>query len=354
MSVPTHESEVIACLSRQPWTVPEALAQHWRVTRFHGSETKNGHEQLIDAAKLARFPFWRPPVTPNLCAIFVDLDHLDAVDHLFGAVVLPHIVTETPRGAHGMWLLDRVHTGKKAKPEPLAYAEAVGPALRAALGGDLSVDPLRPGRVRNPGYNSRDVMPTGLPLSRPWRLGEIHAALEDAGQWPARSTSIRSTVARSGVFVGRNDAVNRATWLTVRHALEDGTRERWSEAEVLAVAQRVNREIAGTEGVDPLPEQEVRHLATSITRHQHRPGRRGVGGSEAARELGAKGGAVRSEAKTASGRINAANATAIWSAEASARAGKIRLLAEQGLTRAQIIRELGCSESTVKRALRNR
>ena len=42
MSVPTHESEVIASLTTQARTIPEALARHWKVTRFHGSETKDG------------------------------------------------------------------------------------------------------------------------------------------------------------------------------------------------------------------------------------------------------------------------------------------------------------------------
>ena len=167
MSVPTHESEVIASLTTQARTIPEALARHWKVTRFHGSETKDGQEQLTDAAGLARLPFWRPPVTPNLCAIFIDIDRPAAGLELHTALVLPHMVIDTPRGAQGCWLIDRVHTGPDARPGPVAYAEAVGPALRAALGGDLAVDPLRPGRVRNPGYDSRDVMPTGLPLSRP-------------------------------------------------------------------------------------------------------------------------------------------------------------------------------------------
>ena len=352
MSVPTHESEVIASLTTQARTIPEALARHWKVTRFHGSETKDGQEQLTDAAGLARLPFWRPPVTPNLCAIFIDIDRPAAGLELHTALVLPHMVIDTPRGAQGCWLIDRVHTGPDARPGPVAYAEAVGPALRAALGGDLAVDPLRPGRVRNPGYDSRDVMPTGLPLSRPWRLGEIRTTLEDAGQWPTRSREIRSVQARAGVFVGRNDAITRATWLTVRHALEDGSREHWSYEDVLAVARRVNREVAQAEGVELWPDRDVQHTAASITLNQHRPGRRGIGNSETARELGRKGGAVRSEAKTAAVRQNADRSRAVRSAGAALRAENIRVLAEQGRTDVEIARELGCSPKTVQRALK--
>jgi hypothetical protein len=353
LSVPTRPPNFSPSLSRHGSTVREALAEHFRVRRFRVATAKDAVTITTDAAGLAAYPFWTPPTWPNIGVLSIDIDRPAAGLELHTAAVLPHVVIETDHGAQGCWFIDRVHAGQDAHPGPLAYAEDVGRALRAALDGDTAVDPLRPSRVRCPGYVSQDVRTTSRPLSEPWRLGEIRAALVDAGQWPTRPQPI-PVAGRPGVFVGRNDAVNRSTWLTVRHALEAGTVDHWTEAEVFAVAQRTNLEIAQAEGLEPLPEAEVRHMAASITRHQHRPGRRGVTSSETARALGAKGGATRSEAKTASGRENVAKATAVRSAGAALRAEAVRALAEQGYTRAQIARELGCSESTVKRALRDR
>lgn len=335
-------------------TIRDALAEHFRVRHFRVAVAKNAVTVTSNAAGLAAYPFWTPPTWPNIGVLSVDLDRPAAGLDLHTAVVLPHVVIETERGAQGCWLIDRVHTGEAARPGPLAYAEDVARALRASLDGDLAVDPLRPVRVRNPGYASHDVRATARPLSEPWRLGEIRTALVDAGQWPEHPRPIQPVTAQTGVFIGRNRAVNKATWLTVRHALEAGTVEHWSEAEVLAVAQRVNLEVAGSEGLELLPESEVQYMAASITRHQHRSGRRGVTSSEIARTLGAKGGAVSSEAKTAAAQRNADRSRAVRSADATLRAENIRVLAEQGRTHAQIARELGCSTKTVQRALRHR
>jgi hypothetical protein len=352
MSVPTRPADSSPPLTFHGASIREALAEHYQVQRFRVAAAKGAKGETTDAAGLALFPFWTPPPWPNIGVLSVDLDRPAAGLELHTAAVLPHVVIETPRGAQGVWFIDRVHTGQDARPGPLAYAEDVGRALRAALDGDTAVDPLRPSRVRCPGYASHDVRPTSRPLSKRWSLNEIRAVLTDAGQWPARSQDVRPGNTSGRTIKGRNDAVNTATWLTVRHALEKGTRAHWDGADVLAVAQRANREIAQAEGLEPLPDSEVRHMAASITRHQHRPGRRGVTNSETARALGAKGGAARSEAKAAAVTANAAKGHAVQSAEAMLRAESIRALDEQGYTHAEIARALDCSTKSVQRTLR--
>jgi len=323
--------------------------------------TKDGAPHTVPVEALGKFAFWTPPARPNLGLLTVDVDRDAAVLEFFAAPAQPHVIVETPRGAQAVWLIDRVHTGPDARPHPIAYAEAVGAALRASLGGDVAVDPLWPSRTRNPCYRpaQRDVFTTARPLTAPYRLGELQEALDAVEAWPAHSEPLqartRAQKASGGVFVGRNDAVNRATWLTVRHALENGSVTHWTDTEVLQLARGINEAVAAEQGVTPLPDDQVRDLAASIGRHQHRPGRRTVTGqgSTTARALGAKGGAARSEAKTKAVTRNADKSRAVRSAASSLRAESIRVLAEQGHSQAAIAKVLGCSTKTVQRALRD-
>lgn len=341
--------------------VRQAVVDHLGVHHVRVAATKDGAPRTVPVEALGKFAFWTPPARPNLGLLTVDVDRDAAVFEFFAAPALPHVIVETPRGAQAVWLIDRVHTGPDARPHPIAYAEAVGAALRASLNGDVAVDPLRPSRTRNPCYRpaQRDVFTTARPLTAPYRLGELQEALDAVEAWPAHSepsqTRTRAQKTSDGVFVGRNDAVNRATWLTVRHALEDGSVTHWTDTEVLQLARGINEAVAAEQGVTPLPDDQVRDLAASICRHQHRPGRRAVAGqrSATARALGAKGGAARSEAKTKAVTRNADKSRAVRSAASSLRAESIRVLAEQGHSQAAIAKVLGCSTKTVQRALRD-
>lgn len=361
-SVGTHyPSSTSPAVVRQK-AVRQAFVDHLGVRHVRVAATKEGAPRTVPVEALGEFAFWTPPSWPNIGLLTVDVDRDAGVLELFDAPALPHAVVETPRGAQAVWMIDRVHTGPEAHPHPIAYAEAVGSALRAAVGGDAAVDPLRPARTRNLCYRpaQRDLFTTARPLTAPYRLGELQKALEAAGAWSIRpqGSQVRSRAqeAADGVFVGRNDAVNRSAWLTVRHALEDGSVTHWTEAQVLQLARGINEAVATEQGVPPLPDAEVRALAASITRHQHRPGRRALNGerSATARALGAKGGLARSEAKTKAVTRNAAKGTAVRSASSALRSESIRLLTEQGHSQAAIAKVLGCSTKTVQRALRDR
>ena len=341
--------------------VRQAVVDHLGVHHVRVAITKDGAPRTVPVEALGKFAFWTPPARPNLGLLTVDVDRDAAVLEFFAAPAQPHVIVETPRGAQAVWLIDRVHTGPDARPHPIAYAEAVGAALRASLGGDVAVDPLWPSRTRNPCYRpaQRDVFTTARPLTAPYRLGELQEALDAVEAWPAHSEPLqartRAQKASGGVFVGRNDAVNRATWLTVRHALENGSVTHWTDTEVLQLARGINEAVAAEQGVAPLPDDQVRDLAASIGRHQHRPGRRTVTGqgSTTARALGAKGGAARSEAKTKAVTRNADKSRVVRSAASSLRAESIRVLAEQGHSQAAIAKVLGCSTKTVQRAIRD-
>ena len=360
-SVGTHPPPSASPAATRQAVVRQAVVEHLGVRHVRVAATKDGAPRTVPVEALGEFAFWTPPARPNLGLLTVDVDRDAAVLEFFAAPALPHVIVETPRGAQAVWFIDRVHTGPDARPHPIAYAEAVGAALRASLDGDAAVDPLRPSRTRNPCYRpaQRDVFTTARPLTAPYRLGELQEALNAVEAWPARAepsqARTRAQKASGGVFVGRNDAVNRATWLTVRHALEDGSVTHWTDTEVLQLARGINEAVAAEQGVAPLPDDQVRDLAASISRHQHRPGRRVVAGqgSATARALGAKGGAARSEKKTTSGRRNVSKATAVRSASSALRAESIRLLAEQGHSHGVIAAAVGCSTKTVQRALQD-
>ena len=360
-SVGTHLPSSTSLAATRQAAVRQAFVNHLGVRHVRVAATKNGAPRTVPIEALGEFAFWTPPAWPNLGLLTIDVDRDAAVLELFAAPALPHVVVETPRGAQAVWLIDRVHTGPNARPHPIAYAETVGSALRASLDGDSAVDPLRPVRTRNPCYRpaQRDVFTTARPLTAPYRLGELQKSLDAAGAWPTRPERSqargRAQKAVDGVFVGRNDAVNRSTWLTVRYGLENGSVTHWTDADVLELAHGINEAVAAEQGVPPLPEDQVRDLAVSICRHQHRPGRRAISGqgSATARALGAKGGAARSEAKTISGRRNVGKATAVRSASAALRSESIRILAEQGHTYEAIAAAVGCSTKTVQRALRD-
>lgn len=360
-SVGTHLPSSTSPAATRQAAVRQAVVDHLGVHHIRVAATKDGAPRTVPVEALGEFAFWTPPARPNLGLLTVDVDRDAAVLEFFAAPALPHVIVETPRGAQAVWLIDRVHTGPDARPHPIAYAEAVGAALRASLSGDAAVDPLRPARTRNPCYRptQRDVFTTARPLTAPYRLGELQEALDAVEAWPTHSeppqARTRAQKASGGVFVGRNDAVNRATWLTVRHALENGSVTHWTDAEVLQLARGINEAVAAEQGVAPLPDDQVRDLDASIGRHQHRPGRRTITGqgSAAARTLGAKGGAARSEKKTQAVRKNADKSRAVRAATSTLRAEQIRVLAEAGHSRPTIAKTLGCSESTVKRALRS-
>lgn len=359
-SVGTHPPSSTSPAAVRQAAVRQAFVDHLGVHHVRVAATKQGASRTVPVEALGEFAFWTPPAWPNIGLLTVDVDRDAAVLEFFDAPALPHVVVETPRGAQAVWMIDRVHTSEAARPHPIAYAEAVGLALRAAVGGDEAVDPLRSARTRNPCYvpAQRDVFTTARPLTAPYRLGELQEALEAVGEWSTRlqGSQDRKTAQKiaDGVFVGRNDAVNRSTWLTVRYALEDGSVTHWTEAQVLELARGINEAVAAEQGVPPLPDAQVRDVAASITKHQHRPGHQGVSGqgSATARALGAKGGAARSEKKTKAVTRNAAKSAAVRSASSALRAESIRVLVEQGHSNAAIAKALGCSLNTVKRARR--
>lgn len=311
--------------------------------------TKTVPSQRISSADLPDFEFFTPSRSVG-SALIVDIDRPEAVTEVFDALpteARPSWIVETPKGAQAGWFIDPVDLRPTARAKPVAYARAVGAALRAALEGDEAVDPLTPARVRNPAYIRADLRAAAAPPV--YRLKQLHQVLDHAGLWPSAPVfgqgSFRRAIARNSVEAMAIGNRNQTVFDIARHAAYAGD-------DHAAVAIATNDAAA-----EPLSATEVNGIIRSITRYMstHRARARTAMPSqmrELLAEMGKRGGSANTPAQQAARAKSCVLATAARKAAADTKARQAQKMRARGHTAAHIARKLHASRQHIYRWLR--
>ena len=198
-----------------------------------------------------------PQALSNL--LVVDIDHPDA---LLRAVWdrkewLPNAVVENPTNghAHAVWALrEPVTRTEYARRKPLAYAAAVTEGLRRSVDGDAGYSGLI---TKNPVHGSWEAHWLTEQL---YSLQELQERLEGVRAMPPASW--RRTRRKEPVGLGRNCSLfeSARTW-----AYRE-IRKHWGDPVGLGEAIEAEAQALNQEFSEPLPRNEVHHLAASIHR----------------------------------------------------------------------------------------
>ncbi|MGJ9407343.1 replication initiation protein [Nesterenkonia aurantiaca] len=304
----------------------------------------------IKAADLADFEFFTPSRSVG-SALVIDIDRPEAILEIFDTVpaeIRPSWVVETRKGVQAGWMIDPVDLRPTARERPVAYARAVGAALRVALAGDEAVDPLTPVRVRNPAYTRAELRaPKAPPV---YGLKELHQTLKTADLWPSvpRFTGRSATKAARKAMVAAIDHGNRnqTVFDVARQAAYVGE-------DFEAVAWETNDAAS-----EPLKAAEVRGIIRSIARYMANPrGHRSTVSMpsqvrELLSEMGRRGGLANTAAQRAARALGPRASSTARSARAETKARQAQKLRARGYSRAAIGQKLAASPATVCRWLR--
>lgn len=210
-----------------------------------------------EAALGKRYIEANPHAISNL--LVVDIDHPDA---LLRAMWdrhdwLPNAVVENPHSghAHAVWALSEPVTRTEyARRKPLAYAASVTEGLRRSVDGDTGYSGLL---TKNPEHED---WATYWLTDHLYALDELATHLTETGHMPAPSW--RRTRRKNPVGLGRNCALfeSARTW-----AYRE-VRNHWGDTTGLATAIEATAHTLNAEFSEPLPRNEVHHLAASISR----------------------------------------------------------------------------------------
>lgn len=206
-----------------------------------------------------------PHALSNL--LVVDIDHSDAFLRAITArpAWLPNAVVENPRNghAHAVWALQQPVTRTEyARRKPLAYAAAVVEGLRRSVDGDKAYSGLM---TKNP---THDAWAASWFTDQLYTLPELDSHLTAAGLMPPASWN--RTRRTKPVGLGRNCTIFETARI-------------WAYREARRIRQRreyptaidsadLRTAISGTvvslnaEFTEPLPANEVGHIAASIHR----------------------------------------------------------------------------------------
>lgn len=198
-----------------------------------------------------------PQSVSNL--LVVDVDHDDATMRLLWdrKDLQPNVVTVNPANghAHAIWALQEPVTRTEyARRKPLAYAAAITEGLRRSVEGDKGYSGLI---TKNPLHESWDTLPI---TDRLWSLEELRDRLEERKALPPPSW--QRSKRRDPVGLGRNCTL----FETARHWAYREVRNHWGNPTSLSHAIETHAHQLNAEFSEPLPRNEVRHLAASITR----------------------------------------------------------------------------------------
>lgn len=312
--------------------------------------TKTAPSVRVSAADLADFEFYTPSRSAG-SALVIDIDRPEAVLDIFDTVpaeIRPSWVVETRKGAQAGWMIDTVDLRPTARERPIAYARAVGAALRAALSGDEAVDPLTPVRVRNPTYARAELRASATPPV--YGLKELHQALKTAGLWPEPTK-----------FIGRS--ATQKAHRTIAAAIDTGNRNQtvfdvarhvaYAGGDFEAVAWETNEAAP-----EPLGAGEVRGIIRSITRYMTNPrGHRAAVAvpsqmRELMAEMGRRGGLANTAAQRAARALGPAASAAARRPRTDTKARKAQTLRARGHSQAAIGQKLAASPATVSRWVR--
>lgn len=233
--------------------------QMWLPLRpLASDDLRQGIYRMSRASALGvRYIEANPEAISNL--LIVDIDHSDAVLRaLWGHKDwLPNAVIENPENghAHAVWALHSpIPRTEYAHRKPLAYAAAVTEGLRRSVDGDKGYSGLM---TKNP---THDAWNASWHTDHLYSLNELSGHLTEAGHMPPPSW--KRTRRRNPAGLGRNCALfeSARTWAyrEVRH--------HWGNPSGLAAAIEFETHALNREFSEPLPESEVRAVASSITR----------------------------------------------------------------------------------------
>lgn len=215
------------------------------------------YRESREAALRRRYIEANPHAVSNL--LVVDVDHPDA---LMRSVWdrhgwLPNAVVENPINghAHAVWALSEPITRTEyGRRRPLAYAAAVTEGLRRSVDGDQGYSGLI---TKNPTHVAWEAH---WMTDQLYSLGQLHEHLETAGAMPPPSW--RRTRRRDPVGLGRNCAL----FETARTWAYRAVRHHFGDPDGLANAIETTAHEMNAEFSEPLPRNEVHHLAASIHR----------------------------------------------------------------------------------------
>lgn len=314
------------------------------------SPTKTAPSVRVSAADLADFEFYTPSRSAG-SVLVIDIDRPEAVLDIFDTIpaeIRPSWILETRKGAQAGWMIETVDLRSTARERPVAYARAVGAALRAALAGDEAVDPLTPVRVRNPTYARAELRASPTPPV--YGLRELHQALKTANLWPEgmRFTGRSATQKAHRAIAAAIDTGNRnqTVFDVARHVAYAG-------GDFEAVAWETN-----DAAPEPMTAAEVHGIIRSIARYMANPrGHRAAVAvpsqlRELMAEMGRRGGLANTAAQRAARALGPAASAAARKPLTDTKARKAQKLRAQGHSQAAIGRKLAAAPSTVSRWLR--
>ncbi|MBE1525499.1 hypothetical protein H4W27_002673 [Nesterenkonia lutea] len=299
---------------------------------------------------MADFEFFTPSRSVG-SALVIDIDRPEALLEIFDTIpteIRPSWIVETRKGAQAGWLIDPVDLRPSARERPVAYARAVGAALRDALAGDEAVDPLTPGRVRNPTYRRAELRAPATPPV--YGLKQLHQTLKTADLWPERKR-----------FTGRS--ATKEAHRAVAAAMDTGNRNQT----VFDVARQVAYAGGDFEAVawetndaapEPLQAAEVRGIIRSIARYMVNPrGHRSAVAMpsqmrELLAEMGRRGGLANTPAQRAARALGPRASSVVRRARANTKARQAQRMRAKGHSAAAIGRKLAASRATIYRWLR--
>jgi len=208
-------------------------------------------------ARTHRYVEANPEAISNL--LVVDIDHQDALIRTIWDREgwRPNVVVESPSGrAHAVWALQapipRTEYGKR---KPLAFAAAVTEGLRRSVDGDAAYSGLMTKNPESPTWR------TTCWTEHLYTLAELEEHLRTIACMPPESW--RRTRRKNPVGLGRNCALfeTARTWAyrEIRHHFGDP--EGLTRA-IETTAQTMNHDLFA----EPLPTNEVTHIARSISR----------------------------------------------------------------------------------------
>lgn len=330
----------------------DVFTAHASVSFFRSSPDKTSPSQRVSAGQLHEFEFFTPAKSVG-SALVIDVDRLEAVLDIFETIpaeIPPSWVVETRKGAQAGWMIDPVDLRPTAREAPIAYARAVGHALRTAVAGDEAVDPLTPVRVRNPTYERAELRAATTPPV--YGLRQLHHALKAADMWPTgaqlsgRKPHIVARAEATATMVTGNR--NQTIFDVARHAAYAGQ-------DFEAVAWATND--ACTE---PLPLAEVRGIIRSISRYMGRAHPLSTSAKlampdamrEALTEMGRRGGSKNTDAQRAARALGTHAAARKRRDSTDAKARKAQRMRGRGHSRKKICEAMKVSASTVCRWLR--
>nr|CDL66254.1 unnamed protein product [uncultured bacterium] len=170
---------------------------------------------------------------------------------------LPNAVVENPTNghAHAVWALSEPVTRTEyARRKPLAYAAAITEGLRRSVDGDAGYSGLL---TKNPEH---DDWAAYWFTDHLYSLDELATHLQDTGDLPAPSWA--RTRRKNPIGLGRNCSLfeSARTW-----AYRE-IRNHWGNPHTLAAAIEATAHALNSDFSEPLPTNEVHHLAASISR----------------------------------------------------------------------------------------